>query len=123
MMRPYPEGADGDALMRVAARGSDMEAPMLIEFFVSAVNETAARNCQERLSSRDFHSVVSPDDAEDDDVATWTVTIPVEMIPDHDEVVYFQEVLTEDLSQFGGTADGWETRGNAHAPEQGEPET
>ena len=34
------------------------------------------------------------------------------MNPDHDEIVYFQQVLDDDLAALGAKSDGWGTFGN-----------
>ena len=105
----FPLDADGDALRRIQTAGSDMSRPMLIDFSVAVPSEAAADNCVGRLLSRDFVSSKSHDSTED----AWTVLVSVDMVPDYQEITFFQQVLDRDLSQFGAATDGWGTFGNA----------
>lgn len=49
---------------------------------------------------------------EANETATWSIYIPVEMTPNHDEIVFFQNVLDDELQKFGAKSDGWGTFGN-----------
>ena len=107
MFRRYPETADGDALQRFADDGNEMGQPMCIDFHLDMANEDIADICLTRLSARKFTA-----DKHEEDDGRWTVTVPVIMIPDYDEIVYFQEVLNKDLNRFGAETDGWGSFGN-----------
>ncbi len=108
MTKSYPDNSDGDALRRVVNGGNDMSKPMLIEFELDTPTEDIANLCVQRLSSKDFVSQKSHDKS----LNRWTVTIPVIMVPDYEEIVYFQKVLDEDLNPLGARTDGWGTLGN-----------
>lgn len=110
-MTKYPKDADGDALRRVVGHGHDMTKPMLIDFAIDAPSEDIADIVIARLKAKDFVSKKS----ENDD-GRWTVVVPVMMMPDYDEIVFFQKVLDDDLAQFGAKSDGWGTFGNTENP-------
>ena len=103
----YPNDADGDAL-RMVAEHSDMSKPMMIDFAIDAPSEAVADICMSRLKSRDFVSEKSVDEKS----GRWTVTVPVVMTPRYSEIVYFQNVLDEDLAELDAKSDGWGTFGN-----------
>jgi len=107
MSADYPNDPDGNALRLVAQHGSDMTQPMLIDFEIDAPTEKIADTVVARLRSKDFVSTKS----ENED-GRWTITVPVMMTPDCNEIVDFQRALDDDLGQFGAKSDGWGTFGN-----------
>lgn len=107
MSRNYPDTADGDALQSIADKGSDMSLPMCIDFHVDARDEQTADLCLDRLSAKRFKASKSQNED-----GRWTITIPIIMVPDHDEIVDFQNALDEDLQRFGAKSDGWGSYGN-----------
>ena len=104
----YPDDVDGDVLRSLQDKGNDMSAPMLIDFHIDCPHEASADYVIAHLASKDFASSKSENEEGD----RWTVNIPVEMIPDHYEIVYFQNVLRDGLKKFGAKPDGWGTFGN-----------
>ena len=104
----YPANADGDALRLVQEHGSDMSAPMVIDFAIDVPDESGADFCVDRLKSRGFKS----EKFFDEESARWSVYVPVMMTPVYEEIVDFQNALDEDLNQFGAKSDGWGTFGN-----------
>ena len=107
----YPDAADGQALERIRASGSDMDKPMLIEFVLAVASAEQAGKCLARLVAKGFTASKFVDDESGD----ISVIIPIEMIPDHREIVYFQHILDEDMAQFGARSDGWGTLGNVQS--------
>jgi Regulator of ribonuclease activity B len=103
----FPNDHDGNALRLVAQHGSDMTQPMLIDFAIDAPTETIADTVVARLKSKDFVSSKT----ENGD-GRWTITVPVMMTPDYEEIVLFQQLLDDDLGRFGAKSDGWGTFGN-----------
>ncbi|WP_084420451.1 ribonuclease E inhibitor RraB [Henriciella litoralis] len=104
----YPTDADGEALRLVQEHGSDMSAPMVIDFAIDVPNEAVADFCVKRLKSRELES----EKFFDEESARWSVYVPVMMTPVYEEIVDFQNALDEDLKQFGAKSDGWGTFGN-----------
>ena len=92
MTRDYPQTADGAVLQGLAKQGHDMGAVMLIDFHVLCPDAEAAQRVTKRVRKKGFEA----DAAADCSDGNWTVTIPVQMIPDHDEIVDFQTALDED---------------------------
>lgn len=107
MNRSHPDTADGDVLQSIADQGSDMSSPMCIDFHVDAPDEQTADQCLRRIARKGFTAEKSQNDD-----GRWTITIPVIMRPNHDEIVDFQMTLDEDLAQFGAKSDGWGSYGN-----------
>jgi hypothetical protein len=50
MVTDYPDDADGDALRRIEAGGSDMSKPMDIDFFIAASDEATAKVVAEKAT-------------------------------------------------------------------------
>src|SRR5260221_9703123 len=108
MDHDYPRDADGDALRRVVADGSDMSKPMDVDFPVVISDETTARRFSEFISKHGYAAHLWHDD---DDVK-WDVICVKNMILDYDAVLEVQRHLNELSHPFGGYSDGWGTFGN-----------
>jgi hypothetical protein len=61
----YPHDADGDALRRLAADGSDMSKPMEIDFAVAVPNEAVGSAIAEQARARGYEVEVVLDPGED----------------------------------------------------------
>lgn len=105
----YPEDADGDALRSIAASGSDMSRPMLIDFAIDASSKSIAQACLAALEDAGFQATLYQDDEEQ----RWSVYCPIRMIAEYDAIVRTQKILGELVADLGGTPDGWGTFGNA----------
>ena len=108
MQPDYPNDSDGDALRRVAAHGSDMSLPMLIDFPVVVATELAAQQFSAVAAGNGFNVQVW----KHDDDSKWDVICDVEMVPSYDGVVRVQRQLTELPVPFHGVCDCWATFGN-----------
>ncbi len=108
----YPEDADGDALRSIAASGSDMTRPMVIDFAIDAGSKAIALDCLAALEDAGFEASLY----QDEDDQRWSVYCPIRMIPDYDAIVRTQKILGELAAEHGGTADGWGTFGNVEEP-------
>jgi len=105
----YPNDADGDALRRIAADGSDMSQPMEIDFFVAVPDEAAGQAVAAKAASAGYE----PELSFDTESREWTCYCSREMIPTHEAVVAAQAELDQLSLEFGGVTDGWGTYGNA----------
>jgi hypothetical protein len=105
----YPEDADGDALRSIAASGSDMSRPMVIDFAIDVSSKAIAQACLAALEDAGFEGSLYQDDEDQ----RWSVYCPIRMIPDYDAIVRTQKILGELLAGHGGVPDGWGTFGNA----------
>ena len=108
----YPEDADGDALRSIAASGSDMTRPMVIDFAIDAGSKAIALECLAALEDAGFDASLY----QDEDDKRWSVYCPIRMIPSYDAIVRTQKILGELAAEHGGTSDGWGTFGNAEEP-------
>lgn len=108
MIPDYPNNADGDALRRVAADGSDMSKPMVIDFSVAIPDETSGNHVASATRSAGYDSYVS----QDKDSGEWTCYCTKSMIATYVSVVSVQDELDKISHPFGGITDGWGTFGN-----------
>ena len=104
----FPNTVDGNVLRKIAEKGIALSKPMLIDFAIDCSDEDSANEVLKRLEKKGFIARTYCDEEDN----SWSVYVPVEMIPDHDEIVDFQNALDEDLAQFGAKSDGWGTFGN-----------
>ena len=110
----YPNDADGDALRRVLADGSDMSKPMEIDFAVAVPSREAGERVAEQAKQRGFRVDLVPDAHEEEpDATTWTCYCTKTMVPEYDELLSVQRELDDLSKPFGGWSDGWGTFGNA----------
>lgn len=104
----YPDDSDGDALRRVAADGSDMDSPMIIDFPVVVPSKPQAEEFASTARGRGFETRLwkHHDDAE------WDVICALKMTPTYDEILRIQDDLDRLAKPFEGYSDGWGTFGN-----------
>lgn len=111
-MTNYPNDADGAALERVAADGSDMAQPMEIDFTVAVLDEGTAQLVAAAVDKEGYSPSISCDPESEE----WTVYCTRTMIAEYGALLACQRELSEVCGPIGGTPDGWGTFGNA-APE------
>lgn len=104
-----PHDADGDALRRLLATGSDLSLPMTIDFAMSAPNELAASRFSLVAQALGFQTDVD----QDDESGEWTCYCSKHMVATHAAVVTAQHELALEGAPFGVRADGWGSFGNA----------
>jgi regulator of RNase E activity RraB len=109
MTDDFPDDADGGALRRVAADGSDMRKPMLIDFHVAVPDEDAAKALANVASQLGYR--VSVYDSEEGPLP-WTCECSTRMLATYEAVLAIQDELAELSQEFGGRPDGWGTFGN-----------
>jgi hypothetical protein len=93
----------------MAADGSDLARPMVIDFFVAVPDEPTGRRVAEGAAALGFDTSVE----RDDDSGDWTCDCAKRMVPTYDGVVEAQAQLDGISRPLGGRADGWGTFGNA----------
>jgi regulator of RNase E activity RraB len=122
-MQDYPYDADGDALRRVAASGSDMSRPMDIDFQVAAPDESMATKIAAEAAQLGYRVRIWFDEGEQDpveeDYLRWTCNCTKTMLPDHGAIVAAQDELDRIAKPLGACIDGWGTFGNV---KQAEPD-
>ncbi len=109
MNETYPNDADGDALRRIAADGSDMTKPMVIDYHVAAPDQTAAEAIAGAAGKLGYQTKVY----RHDDDGAWTCECSKEMLASHEGVIAAQDELDALSRPHGGHSDGWGTFGNA----------
>src|SRR5918994_4290542 len=102
MTPTYPRDADGDALRRVADHGSDMSAPMDIDFAVAAPDEAAARRIATAVGRRGYATRLYHDDEDQ----SWSVYCTRRMLATHAGVLAAQAEVDELSQPYGGYAEG-----------------
>jgi hypothetical protein len=105
----YPDDADGVALTRVAAMGSDMTKLMEIDFFVDVPSQEAGLQVVE-LATRFGYRTHLEYDEED---GAWTCYCTKLMVPTYEAVCGAQTELDDLSRHLGGRSDGWGTLGNS----------
>ncbi len=108
-MNGFPNDADGDALRRVAAEGSDLSRPMVVNFQVAVPDEVSAQGLA-AIASRLGYVVQIYESPEC--TLPWTCECSTRMLATYQAVIAFQSELRDIAKQFGGVPDGWGTFGN-----------
>lgn len=108
MTHELPQDADGDALRRLIATGSDLSRPMTIDFAMSVPNEETGS----RFASvaRNLGYLIDLD--QDEESGEWTCYCSKEMVATHEALLGAQRELTAAGAPFGAAADGWGSFGN-----------
>jgi regulator of RNase E activity RraB len=109
LVMDYPNDADGDALRRVAADGSDMTKPMYINFHVAFPEQASAKSLADIAYQLGYRVRIydSPTSR-----LPWTCECSCRMVPDYDAILAIQLELAELSKPVGGHLDGWGTFGN-----------
>ena len=111
MAEHLPHDADGDALRRLAATGSDLSREMEIDFAVHVPDREAGLAFAAAAQGGRFRAEV------DQDVQTgeWTCYCSRTMVPMYHAIIAAQNELTELGRPYGARPDGWGSFGNAEA--------
>jgi len=107
MSSDYPDDADGEVLRRVAQDGSDMSAPMEIDFTIEAPNESVAKTLSAVIAARGYSPRIHHD--EDGSVSLYCA---LTMVATYEGVIAKQHELNEICEPYGAACDGWLTAGN-----------
>lgn len=102
---PFPEDANGDVLRRMEARGDDLTRPRNIDFAVVFTDETSAERFAENF--RKLGHEVSVKNASADQSHSWDVIVVRHMVPCHEEINNFENLLQSVAERWGGQNDGW----------------
>lgn len=109
MTPEFPNDADGDALRRLAADGSDFSRPMCVDFQVAVPDETAANGLAGVAYKLGYRVKIyaSPECSR-----PWTCECSVRMLFTYDGIIAIQSELAALAEPFGGCPDGWGSFGN-----------
>jgi hypothetical protein len=112
-----PSDADGDALRRLTANGSDLSREMELEFQVLAPDEASALTFASVAQALGFRtSVYSHSDG-----PSWTCECARTLVPRYEEIIEVQRQLEEIGRPLGASPDGWGSFGNAKPPTSAGP--
>lgn len=104
-----PQDADGDALRRIAADGSDLTKAMEIDFAVDVPSEQAGKDFAKAIAHLPYQTSLYFDEEE----KAWTCYCSKTLIPSYEAILQVQEELTAAGAPFDAVPDGWGTYGNA----------
>src|SRR5262245_8764946 len=92
----YPNDADGDALRRVAADGSDMSLPMEIDFAVAVPSQEAGERVAAEARRLGFVVKLTADACDEKpDASSWSCYCTKSMVPAYDALLKVQQQLDE----------------------------
>ena len=112
----YPRDADGDALRRLVAGGSDLSKTMDVDFAIAVPNAAAGEAVASKALGLGYKTDVVFDPGElgvEDDPPSWTCYCTRAMVPTYEAIVEAQAVLGELSRPHDGYPDGWGSFGNA----------
>jgi hypothetical protein len=108
-MPDFPNDADGDALRRIEAGGSDMAKPMRIDFQVRVPTRHQAEALAAELWRIGYRTKVYDSTEFGLD---WTCECSTRTLATYDLVIAIQNELEVVSEPAGGVVDGWGTVGN-----------
>jgi predicted nucleic acid-binding Zn ribbon protein len=101
----HPNDATGDALRRLEAHGDDLAKPRNIDFNVVFADSSSAEHFAEHF--RVLGHKVSVERTETDEGFPWDVLVVQHMVPSHDGITSFEDLLQSVADGWGGHNDGW----------------
>ena len=101
----YPNDANGDVLRRMEAQGDDLTKPRNIDFTVVFVDASSADQFAEHF--RALGQKVSVEFTRTDPDFPWDVGVVEHMVPSHDAITDFENLLQSVADGWGGHNDGW----------------
>jgi regulator of RNase E activity RraB len=105
-----PDDADGDALRRVLAGGSDLSKLMEIDYAVAVPDEEACRKVAQVAEKAGYRAKTW----QDEESCSWTCYCSKTIIASYDNLISDQKLLDELSKPYGGYSDGWGTWGNIY---------
>ena len=101
----YPNDDNGDALRRMEAQGDDLTKPRNIDFTVAFADASAAEQFADHFRALGHEVSVEANETEHD--FPWDVVVVQHMVPSHDEITHFENLLQSVADSWGGHNDGW----------------
>jgi hypothetical protein len=115
----YPDDENGDVLRRMAAMGTDLTSPRVVDFEHCFPNEDSARAFQRAVVGTVMRATVIRPEPEHD--RGWEVQCKVRLIPTHDAITSTELRLANVARDFGGFADGWGSLSNPDGSPEAPP--
>jgi hypothetical protein len=111
MVDELPHDADGDALRRLVATGSDLSKEMEIDFAVDVPDRHVGLAFAAAVEPFGFRTKVD----QDRETGDWTCYCARTMVPSYDAIIGAQETLADIGRRYNAKPDGWGSFGNAVA--------
>jgi hypothetical protein len=110
----YPKTENGNVLWHMAEDGDDLSIPREIDFSVILPSEDAALKFAVELLKNG--QKVSFSEYEGHDELPWQVQAHPFMLPSHENISGYEQLLANASSAFGGRNDGWGCMSQDSAP-------
>jgi hypothetical protein len=101
----FPDDENGDVLRRMEASGDDLSRSRNIDFTVVFPNETAAERFARHF--RELGYAASIDFSQTVENLPWDVVVVKHMIPSHEGIGRFENMLEDVAVPLDGRNDGW----------------
>jgi hypothetical protein len=101
----YPNDVNGDALRRMESEGDDLTRPRNIDFTVVFADTSSAERFAEHFRALGYEVSVERTDTDPD--FPWDVVVVKRMVPSHDGISGFENLLQSVAGRWGGHIDGW----------------
>ena len=104
-MMMFPDDDTSDALRRLHAQGDPLTNPRDVDFAVVFPSELAAKQFADHFRSLGYKATVEL--TESGRELPWDVTVIKHMVPSHEAIEEFEDLLQNVADGFGGKNDGW----------------
>lgn len=101
----FPNDANGDALRRMESGGDDLTRPRNIDFNVVFANGQSAEEFAKHFRAQGYQASVEAAEADQD--FPWDVVVVQHMVPSHEGISSFENLLQSAADRWGGRNDGW----------------
>jgi|SRR5579884_1366199 len=107
----YPDDDNGNVLRRMAEQGKDLTEARDIDFVVvfeqASSAEQFAKHFRELGYKVSVEDTSSFEDAEKEDNFPWDVIVVKHMVPTHEGITNFEDLLQSVADRWNGHNDGW----------------
>jgi len=104
-MMLFPNDANGDVLRRMEAQGDDLSRPRNVDFTVVFAEASSAEQFAEHFRALGHEASVEANESSPD--FPWDVVVVQHMVPSHDGITNFENLLQSVADGWGGHNDGW----------------
>lgn len=101
----FPDDVNGDALWRMQQNGDDLSKPREMEFTVIFSTEEDALKFGEALLINRQKILLS--DNEENNESPYELVAYTYMVPTHEEISAYEDLLKSVADQYNGYNDGW----------------
>ena len=104
-LKLFPDDENGEVLWGMAQDGDDLTLSREVNFSVIFPSEDTALKFAVQLLRNDQKVSFAP--YEDHDELPWQVEAHPVMVPTHENISGYENLLAEEAKKFGGRHDGW----------------